>query len=336
MNKNTNSIIDDIFYSFVKKKNEFCRLIENNEERIQEIDVYLKSVTNTDADLKYFSPRTTEDIYRDKIMQAKEEKALLQEQNQNYLHKTDELSEQIVQLKSFMEYEKHKDDLSVTLLDIQEKDRQRIARELHDTTVQNLAHLIHKLDLASLYIDKDPIQTKLELQTSIESLKSTIDEMRTIIFNLRPMSFQDLGFKKCLEDYMQNLILSYPNILFTYDVDELSSEFLENRLLILFRIIQEAVQNSVMHSHTDKIDLQILQKQDSLYVTVKDYGSGFTDHEKKENHFGLSIMEERAKIINAEFKIHSVINEGTETIIILPVDEQLNRGGMNEYKNYVG
>ncbi len=334
MNSNDHSIIDEIFYSFLKKKNEFCRLIENNEERIQEIDVFLKSVENTDADLKYFSPRTTEDIYKDKIAEARQEKSFLQEQNQDYQNKADDLSKQIGQLKSFMEYESRKDDLSATLLDIQEKDRQRIARELHDTTVQNLAHMIHKLDLTSLYIDKDPIQAKLELQTGIENLKSTIDEMRTIIFNLRPMSFQDLGFKKCLEDYIENRIITYPDILFTYEVDEPSVAISENCLLILFRIIQEAIQNAAVHSHTDKIELQVVQKQEALSVSVKDHGIGFTDKEKKENHFGLSMMQERAKIIDAEIRIHSVPDKGTEVIVLLPVSEQSDQGGINGYKDY--
>lgn len=331
MNINDHSIIDEIFYSFLKKRNHFHQLIENNEERIQEIDVFLKSVENADADLKYFSPRTTEDIYKDKIEEAKQERYLLQEQNQEYRHKEENLSKQIEELKSFIEHENHKDDLSAALFDIQEKDRQRIARELHDTTVQNLAHLIHKLDLTSLYIDKDPIQAKLELETGIDALKSTIDEMRTIIFNLRPMSFQDLGFKKCLEGYMQNLIPSCPDILFEYRVDDPVSDISENRLLILFRIIQEAVHNAVIHSHTDKIELQVVQKPDSLCVSVKDYGVGFTDDvKKKENHFGFSMMQERARIIDAEFRVHSILDQGTEIIIVLSVNEQLDRGGIDE------
>lgn len=332
MNTNDHSIIDEIFYSFLKKRNDFRHLVENNKERIQEIDVFLKSVENADADLKYFSPRTTEDIYKDKIEEARQERSLLQEQNQEYQHKEDDLSKQIEQLKSFMEHENHKDDLSAALLDIQEKDRQRIARELHDTTVQNLAHLIHKLDLTSLYIDKDPIQAKLELQTGIEALKSTIDEMRTIIFNLRPMSFQDLGFKKCLEDYIENRILSHPDILFTYEMEEPSPKISENRLLILFRIIQEAIQNAVIHSDTEKLELRMFQKENVLSVSVKDYGIGFAGEEKKENHFGLAMMQERAKIIDAKIQIDSVLNKGTEIVILLPVDEQSDKGGIDEYR----
>jgi nitrate/nitrite-specific signal transduction histidine kinase len=58
-----------------------------------------------------------------------------------------------------------------------------------------------------------------------------------------------------------------------------------------------------------------------LHVKIRDYGIGFEDGNKKENHFGLSMMQERAKIIHAVFQIHSVINEGTEITIQVAADE---------------
>ena len=76
-------------------------------------------------------------------------------------------AKKIGELKIFKDQEAHQIELSNALLDVQEMDRQRIARELHDTTVQNLAHLIHEIELSSLYIDKDPIQAKHCLRSSV-------------------------------------------------------------------------------------------------------------------------------------------------------------------------
>lgn len=84
---------------------------------------------------------------------------------------------------------------NLTIFKVQEEERQRIARDLHDTSLQNLTHLIHKIELSSLYIDKDPIQAKLELSIVEKSLRKTIEEIRNIIYDLRPMSFDDLGLK---------------------------------------------------------------------------------------------------------------------------------------------
>ena len=87
---------------------------------------------------------------------------------------------------------------NLTIFKVQEEERQRIARDLHDTSLQNLTHLIHKIELSSLYIDKDPIQAKLELSIVEKSLRKTIEEIRNIIYDLRPMSFDDLGLKNAL------------------------------------------------------------------------------------------------------------------------------------------
>ena len=164
MDTNENSVIDDIYYAFLKKRNELNRLVKKNQEEIQETEALLKSLMETDVDMKYFSPRNTEDIYKNEISSAKDKIEHLIQENEMSISQMEELSKKIGELKIFKDQEAHQIELSNALLDVQEMDRQRIARELHDTTVQNLAHLIHEIELSSLYIDKDPIQAKLELE----------------------------------------------------------------------------------------------------------------------------------------------------------------------------
>ena len=77
--------------------------------------------------------------------------------------------------------EEEKDLSNLMALSIQEEDRQRIARELHDTSLQNLAHLIHKIELSSLYIDQDPVRAKLELSAVNKNLREIIEEIRCTI-----------------------------------------------------------------------------------------------------------------------------------------------------------
>lgn len=105
--------------------------------------------------------------------------------------------------------------------------------------------------------------------------------MRMVIFNLRPMSFNDLGFDRCLDDYIQNMKESNVDILFVTDIDEVSTKISEYRLLILFRMIQEAVQNSIIHSKSDRIELSVKNKGNQLLVKIRDYGIGFEDGNKR-------------------------------------------------------
>jgi signal transduction histidine kinase len=86
-----------------------------------------------------------------------------------------------------------------------ETDRQRIAKDLHDTSLQNLTAIVHKVELASMYINQDPIRAKMELSVISNSLKDTINEIRDTIFELRPMSFDDLGFRDLLASYIESL-----------------------------------------------------------------------------------------------------------------------------------
>lgn len=71
-------------------------------------------------------------------------------------------------------------------LEMQELEKKRIARELHDTTVQNLTAMVHKIEYCTRLIDADPISAKLEMQTMISTIRATIEEMRGIIYDLRP------------------------------------------------------------------------------------------------------------------------------------------------------
>ena len=88
---------------------------------------------------------------------------------------------------------------------MQELDRQRIARDIHDTVVQNMTALIRKQEFISRLMDKDMNRAKLELSSSINMMKDNIEELRNIIFDLRPMALDDLGFKAAFFNLCERL-----------------------------------------------------------------------------------------------------------------------------------
>lgn len=85
------------------------------------------------------------------------------------------------------------------MIEMLETERKRIVSELHDTSLQNIAHFVHMIELASLYIDKDPARAKMELNFVSKGLHNVIEDIRSTIFNLRPMTFDDLGLKASFE-----------------------------------------------------------------------------------------------------------------------------------------
>lgn len=118
--------------------------------------------------------------------------------------------------KKILNPEFHMKQFSV--LDVQEKERQRIARDLHDSSLQNLTHLVHQVELSSLYIDQDPLKAKLELASVETKLRKVIDDIRNIIYDLRPMTFDDLGLKQTLLNYF-SLLKQECNYQILVDID---------------------------------------------------------------------------------------------------------------------
>ena len=208
------------------------------------------------------------------------------------------------------------------LLNRQEMDRKRIANELHDTSVQDLTHIIHQIELAGLYIDVDPTKAKLELAGINEEIRKIIKDIRNTIFDLRPMSFDDLGLKEALEQYIDDL-KNRCNIEIEVDMDFVDN-YNEEKNLIIYRILKECINNSVKHAEASVIQLVIKDKDDSLHISVKDNGIGILNKDDRnteremQTHYGLAIMKERVSILNGKCYINSMRNEGTKIEIIIP------------------
>ena len=204
----------------------------------------------------------------------------------------------------------------------QELDRKRIANELHDTSIQDLTHIIHQIELAGLYIDMDPVKAKLELAGINDEIRKIIRDIRNTIFDLRPMTFDDLGLKEALEQFIEILINKY-------DVDiETHIDFIDNyseqKKMEIYRIIQECLNNSAKHAKASVVKLDIQLKENNLNILISDNGIGITNSTNSEidkemqTHYGLSIVKERVSILNGKCYINSKEGNGTHIQIIIP------------------
>ena len=197
--------------------------------------------------------------------------------------------------------------------DIQEKERFRLSSDLHDNTVQNLVHVCHGLELASMFIDQDPVRAKLEIESCIKNIHNSIDEIREIIFDLRPMELDDLGFQACIGNFIDNMKVSYSNVIFETDIDNIEKD--NSFLYTMFMIIKEVVVNSLKHSKSPKIIINVKQKEDHIDIMIKDFGIGFDPEKVSENHFGLHLIKDRVDLLGGSFDVKSSETEGTEVSI---------------------
>lgn len=291
--------------------------ITSNNNKMKEADYFANSILeNEDLNFKFFSPRDAESVHKDEIVKARKDKLFYQSENELLSFKKEQVANKIEQVKKILVEENGRD---YNTLRIQEEERQRIARDLHDTSLQNLTHLIHKIELSSMYIDKDPLQAKLELSVISKNIRSIIDEIRNIIFDLRPMTFDDLGMKAALER-----LVSIINENKSYEIDiNLDDVSCENNLVLLsiYRNIQECLTNIVKHAEATKIYLHCKLVDNEYHVVIKDNGKGFQiqyGFNREGKHFGLSLVQERVDLMGGTFKIDSDSN-GTRIEMSIPI-----------------
>lgn len=215
-------------------------------------------------------------------------------------------------------------EFNFVLLESIEAERQRIARDLHDTTVQNLTALVHKTELCLKLMDIDEIRCKLELTSMGEILRNVINDAREMIYDLRPMSFDDIGFETTIERFLDKLKIEN-NIRYHLQVKGKREELPDIVSIMLFRVIQEACNNAVKHGKASSVDVVFEYLQEQIILVVKDDGKGFDlsnlpkSARKDNSGFGLSMMRERVYLLNGKFEINSHIGEGCMIEVSLPL-----------------
>lgn len=232
----------------------------------------------------------------------------------------DQKADREKRINGFLE---NNDIFKLKMLEIQENERQRIARDLHDSSVQKLVSMVHKIELCSKLVDIDPIRCKLEMVTMSKAVKEVIEEMRQMIYNLHPMSFDDIGFEVILERELSKIQSLGINT--NYEVE--GEKYQNNPVisLTLLRVIQEACNNAVKHAEATMISVKIQYKEDKICVTIEDNGKGFivSEDERKTiredcSGFGLSTMRERICLLSGNLEIHSEVGVGTKVKIEVP------------------
>ena len=317
MNIDNYSVLNDILADMHRELSELNKKQEYHLQCIKQDDIFIKSLVDSEPDdFKLFSPRNAEDIHKNEIQRTIWDKESHQREYDVSLNKVNELKEKIEKVERILE---HKDD-NLALLNLLEKDRQRIAGELHDTSLQNLAHLVHKIELSSLYIDQDILKAKLELSVVNKILKETIGEIRNTIFDLRPMTFDDLGLKAAIERLL-SCVNENKKYIIEQKIEDVSCETSDLILLSIYRVVQECMNNIQKHSLAQNIWIKCRQKENRYIIDIRDNGKGFDVAEIPANkHFGLSLMQERVELLKGRMTLSSEINKGTKIHVEIPLN----------------
>jgi signal transduction histidine kinase len=193
-------------------------------------------------------------------------------------------------------------------------ERNRLARELHDAVSQTLfsANLIAEV-LPRLW-DRDREEAQARLNELHILTRGALAEMRTLLFELRPAAFKDARLGDLLKHLTQGISArSQIPIKLTIDGERTLPPDVQ---LALYRITQESLNNIVKHARPEKAEITLISRQKDVKLLICDDGCGFNPEAVSPEHFGLSIMRERAASINASLNVVSHQNCGTQIEVV--------------------
>ncbi len=237
---------------------------------------------------------------------------------------TRELRKQLVKVRSVVQsghLERDHYEIKNRLSDSREKERLRLAQELHDVPIQDLYGLIYQMDdLRDLL--KDPDGERL-LHEQTQMLYRVVNSLRTICRELRPPSLSPFGLEVAIRDHMEKLREQNPNINIHLQLMRDQQILSDSLRLNLFRIYQQAINNVMHHSEATEVHIRFGWDEDTITLEVEDNGKGFEVPKSwielvRQDHFGLVGLAERVESIRGELEIVSAPGEGTLVRAIVP------------------
>lgn len=195
------------------------------------------------------------------------------------------------------------------IIDVQEEERKRLSRELHDGIGQNLYS--HLITISRLNNEMDhPL-----LDQMLDEAQELIQEVRDISWELRPSVLDDLGLVPAIRSFLNRYSEHY-------HIDVMFECYLGDRLspgteITIYRIIQEALTNIRKYAKTNQAEVIIREQEGAVRVVIEDKGKGF-DMDKIPRGVGLVSMEERAKTVGGELNIYAEANKGTTIVLEIP------------------
>jgi signal transduction histidine kinase len=196
------------------------------------------------------------------------------------------------------------------------QERQRLARELHDSVSQALYGIGLGIHTALEVQESDPVQARASLEYAIVFTEAGLAEMRALIFELRPESLAAEGLTGALTKQIAVLRARY-KLMVEADLDEEPDLSLEKKQ-VLYRIAQEAFYNIVKHAHARLVVFRLVEWDGEIHLEVQDDGRGFDPTGSFPGHLGLRSMQERITKAGGTLTIDSTPGQGTHLLVRLP------------------
>ena len=207
--------------------------------------------------------------------------------------------------------------------------RKALARDLHDGPTQSIAAIAMRINYLRTLIERDPDQAMVELDKIEQLARETSQEVRGMLFTLRPLVLETEGLAAALETVI-NRIHEADDVQVRMVGDEQTEILNERAQSVVFSVIEEALGNARKYAQADHIDLRFWREGELFIVQVQDDGVGFdvdavSSSYSQRGSLGLVNMRERAERINGSLRIESTPGTGTTVTMVIPLEEDVVR-----------
>jgi len=200
----------------------------------------------------------------------------------------------------------------------QTQERNRLARELHDTLAHTLSSLSVQLEATKALFDRDPDGAKKMLDETLINTKNGLKETRRTLVDLRASELESYGLTQAIRNIGASTAeRGGLKIQFTLDkgLDMLPDDITHS----LYRTVQEALENTLRHANASQVSIKMLSDAETVRLEIKDDGQGFNTDDVSKQNLGIRGMRERIEMLGGKFSITSNTQSGTEIIITLDV-----------------
>lgn len=237
----------------------------------------------------------------------------------------------VEKISSTFEEARRKRQMEMWIIESQEAERRKIARELHDGPAQSMASMLIRLDLIGYLGIKEPDRIKEEIESIKAMGKETLGDIRRIMFDLKPTILGEDNLSSALKEYFDDYKAKY-----NFNIDFIffgkKRKYNLSLEIALFRLVQEAINNVRKHAGVKSAVVKMEDNDRYLTLIIKDEGEGFDVEQVSANKesFGIIGMKERVELFGGELRIFSSPGSGTQVLIRVPLegedDGEQNKG----------
>jgi two-component system, NarL family, sensor histidine kinase DegS len=212
--------------------------------------------------------------------------------------------------------------LVVRIIETQERERQRLSRQMHDGPAQSLTNLILQAEICERLFDAHPERARAELANLTSAVAATFQKVRGFIMSLRPMMLDDLGVVPTLRRYVDSFS-DNSEVVTNLTVTGQERRLASHQEVTIFRIVQELLNVAYEYGHASSVQINLDLGDELVRVSVEDNGSGFelTDAltSPDAERLGLATMRERVEMLGGQIHFDSSLGKGTQVSFELPV-----------------